>query len=200
MNIYVESNFVLELVFEQEHCRECELLLELSEQGKCRLVIPAYCLAEPHEKLFRQAKSRRELQQSLETELRQLARTGAYTARITSIRDIASLFVQSIEQERQRFNAFRDRLLTSADIIPLTAEVLREASILEVPYDLTAQDALVFGSVLTHLRLGIRQVSCFLNRNSRDFDNPTLVQELERHGCKMIPRFDHGYNFVNARV
>ena len=79
MNIYVETNFILELVFEQEQLTSCEQILALCEAGRSRLIIPAYCLAEPHEKLTRQAGSRRELQRNLETELRQLARTASYT-------------------------------------------------------------------------------------------------------------------------
>ena len=54
MNIYVETNFVLELVFEQEQQASCEQILALCESGRSRLIIPAYCLAEPHEKLTRQ--------------------------------------------------------------------------------------------------------------------------------------------------
>jgi len=103
VNIYVETNFVLELVFEQEQQASCEQILALCESGRSRLIIPAYCLAEPHEKLTRQVGSRRELQRNLETELRQLARTTSYTARINSIQDIASLLVRSNEEEKQRF-------------------------------------------------------------------------------------------------
>jgi hypothetical protein len=49
MNIYVETNFVLELVFEQEQHISCEQMLALCESGRSPLIIPAYCLAEPHE-------------------------------------------------------------------------------------------------------------------------------------------------------
>ncbi len=73
MNIYVETNFVLELTFEQEQYLSCEQILQLCEAGKAKLVIPAYSLAEPHEKLSRQARNRRELQQSLDTELQALS-------------------------------------------------------------------------------------------------------------------------------
>jgi predicted nucleic acid-binding protein len=200
VNIYVETNFVLELVFEQEQHTSCEQILTLCESGRSRLIIPAYCLAEPHEKLTRQAGSRRELQRNLETELRQLARTASYTARINSIQDIASLLVRSNEEEKQRFIRYRDRLLSIAEIIPLTIDVLREAATHESPYDLTPQDALVYASVIAHLRQHKPPVSCFLNRNSKDFDNPDIVDELDKNHCKMIPRFDHGYDFIQARL
>ncbi len=48
MNIYVETNFVLELTFQQEQCTSCEQILLLCEAGYGQLVIPAYSLAEPH--------------------------------------------------------------------------------------------------------------------------------------------------------
>jgi predicted nucleic acid-binding protein len=200
VNIYVETNFVLELVFEQEQHTSCEQILALCESGWSRLIIPAYCLAEPHEKLTRQAGSRRELQRNLETELRQLARTASYTARINSIQEISSLLVRGNEEEKQRFIRYRDRLLGIAEIIPLTIDILREAATHEFPYDLTPQDALVYTSVIAHLRQNQPPVSCFLNRNSKDFDNPDIVDELDRHNCKMIPRFDHGYGFMQARL
>lgn len=103
MNIYVETNFVLEVVFQQEQSLSCEHILQFCEAGQAHLIIPAYSLAEPHEKLPRQAKSRRDLQQSLDTELRQLARTTSYTTRIASIQDIARLLIQSNEEEQQRY-------------------------------------------------------------------------------------------------
>lgn len=200
MNIYVETNFVMELVFEQEQYTSCEQILELCEAGKAHLIIPAYCLAEPHEKLIRQARSRRELQQNLEVELRQLARTTSYTTRIGSIQDIASLLIQSNEEEKQRFIHFRERLANIAHIIPLTLDILKEAATYETPYDLTPQDALVYTSVITYLRQNNLLTSCFLNRNWKDFDNPDIVDELNKNNCRMIARFDQGYSFIQAQL
>ena len=53
MNVYVESNFVLELALLQEQHASCEALLRLCEEGGIQLVIPAYSLAEPYETLTR---------------------------------------------------------------------------------------------------------------------------------------------------
>ncbi|MDF5727880.1 MAG: PIN domain-containing protein [Rhizonema sp. PD38] len=200
MNVYVETNFVLELVFQQEQFVSCEQILQLSEAGRIKLAIPAYSLAEPHEKLNRQAKSRREIQQILDTELRQLARTASYTTRINSIQDIANLLVQSNLDESQRFVHYRDRLLKNTEVIPLTADILTEAAIYEEPYDLSSQDALVYASVISHLRHNQPTVACFLNRNSRDFDSPDIVNELSKFNCRMIPRFDHGYDFIQSQL
>lgn len=200
MNIYVETNFVLELTFEQEQCSSCEQMLQLCEAGKAKLIVPAYSLAEPHEKLSRQARSRRELQQSLDAELRQLLRTTPYASRIKSIQDIASLMIQSNEEERHRFVQCRDRLLKFGEIVELNANILSEAASYETTYDLTPQDALVYASVITHLQQDLPEQACFLNRNSKDFDSPDIIDELRQLNCRMIVRFDHGYSFIQSKL
>lgn len=200
MNIYVETNFLLELVFQQEQLASCEQILQLCEARLAQLVIPAYSLAEPHEKLTRQAKNRRELQRVLNEELQQLARSASQKARINSIEDVASLLVQSSEEERQRFVAYRERFIKNAEVIALTADILNEAAAYEYPLDLSPQDALVYSSVISHLRQHHPQIACFLNRNSKDFDSPDIVDELNRFNCRMIPRFDQGYNFIQSQL
>jgi hypothetical protein len=72
VNVYVETKFVLELTFGQEQYQSCEDILTLCESSKAHLVIPAYSLAEVHEKLTRQAHNRKELQRALNEELVQL--------------------------------------------------------------------------------------------------------------------------------
>lgn len=200
MNVYFETNFVLELTFQQEQGSSCEQILQLCEAGKVKLIVPAYSLAEPHEKLSRQARSRRELQQSLDAELRQLLRTAPYADRIKSIQDIASLMIQSNEEERHRFVQCRDRLLKVGEIVALDANILSEAASYETIYDLTPQDALVYASVVTHLRQDLPEQACFLNRNSKDFDSPDIIDELRQLNCRMIARFDRGYSFIQSQL
>lgn len=200
VNIYVETNFVLELTFEQEQCASCEQILQLCEAGQAKLIIPAYSLPQPHEKLGRQARRRRELQKLLNNELQQLSRTASYASRIKSIQDTASLMIQSNEEEQHRFEQCRERLIKTGEIVALTAEILSQAASGQTTYDLTPQDALVYASVLEHLRRYQPQQACFLNRNSKDFDSPDIVNELNQFNCRMIPRFDHGYSFLQSQL
>ena len=199
MNIYVETNFVLELVFEQKQSGSCEQILELCESNRAKLVIPAYSLVEPHEKLNRQAISRRNLQQSLNNELRQLSRSNSYSSRIERIQDIASLMVQSNQEEWQRFVHYREKLLRTGEIIALTSTILEEAASCETHYNLKPQDAVVYASVVQHLNDDQPQQACFLNRNSRDFDSPDIVNKLNNLNCRMIFRFDDGHSFIQSQ-
>lgn len=200
MNIYVETNFVLELTFEQEQYDSCEEILQLSEADKITLIIPAYSLAEPHEKLIRQARHRRKLQQSLDLELRQLSRTTSYLKRVQRIQDFTNLIIQSIEEEQSRFIQYRERLLKIGKIITLDSEILNQAALCEDVYDLTPQDALVYASVLKHLRGNLPEKACFLNRNTKDFTNPDILNELGSFNCRMIPSFEHGCKFIQSQL
>lgn len=198
MNVYVETNFVLELVFPQEQSASCEDILKLCEAQSIHLLIPAYCLAEPHEKLRRQNNSRQELQRTLNAELRQLARTSTYAERMRSIQEISTLLIQSTEDERQRLNKYRKQILAIATVIPLTADILADAARCEVDYNFAAQDAIVYASVISHLSQNLDPTNCFLNRNSRDFDSPDIVEALTALNCKMIPKFDDGYRYIHT--
>jgi len=200
VNVYVESNFVLELVFQQEQSTSCEGILTLCKTGDIQLFVPSYCLAEPHEKLRRQNSSRQELQRTLNAELRQLARTSTYTDRVRSIQDITTLLVQSTEDERQRLDKYREQLLETATIIPLTATILRTAATYEVVYNFVPQDAIVYASVVYQLAQNANLENCFLNRNSRDFDNPDIVEALALLNCKMIPKFADGYRYIQTKL
>ncbi len=59
---------------------------------------------------------------------------------------------------------------------------------------------LVYAAVLSHLQQHQTAQSCFLNRNSKDFDDPDLVEELNIHNCKLLARFDTGYQFILSHL
>jgi len=201
VNIYVETNFILELVFEQEQYASCEKILELCEVQKAKLIIPAYSLAEPHEKIIRQKQERRSLQQSLDKELRELSRTKSYKNRLESIEDIKSLIVQSSQEIGENFAKYRESLLKIAEIIPLNADILLQAASVEENYKLKdPQDAFVYVSVLKHLQKNKPQQACLLNRNFKDFNDPDMVDELKSLNCKLITRFDDGYKFLQSQL
>jgi hypothetical protein len=200
MNIYSETNYVLELVLLQEQCRDCEEILRLCEKDQALLVIPAYSLVEPHEKLTRQSSNRKELQRRLDIELRQLARTSDYANRMEDIQDISNILIKSNEEERQRFGDCRERLIKTAEIIPLTSAILESAAYYETLYDLRPQDAIVYASILNHLEMNRPPISCFLNRNTKDFDNPDITDELSQFGCRMIVQFTDGLNFIHSQA
>ena len=70
------------------------------------------------------------------------------------------------------------RLLEVAEIVPLNQSVVMEAMGYREKYGLGCQDSLAFSSVIDHLHSVASPPSCFLNRNSKDFDDSDIVETL----------------------
>jgi predicted nucleic acid-binding protein len=198
LNVYVESNFVLELALVQEQHASCERILTLCEAGDIRVVVPAYSIMEPYETILRRHLERKGLKSTLDRELRQLSRTSGYAQRLSGLEASTALLFDSVEEEAQRLEDVRARLLSCATVIALEASVLSRASQHQTRHNLSAQDAIVYASVLSHLGSaeGGAQ-SCFLTRDD-DFNDPNILEGLRAYSCKLIARFDHGLSYLSA--
>lgn len=200
MIVYVESNFVLELALLQEQAGSCEEILDLCKKEYCHLSLPAFCIAEPYETLVRRHKSRSKLAQELSSAVKQLGRSRSYGEQGDAIKSITALLIKSAEQERSRLHSTLDKILSVAVVIPLSSETLCQAARAESQYHLSPQDAVIYASVLQHLRASDNRRSCFLNKNSKDFDDPDIVTSLLKLGCKLLPRFDSGLDYIRSNV
>jgi predicted nucleic acid-binding protein len=199
VNVYVESNFVLELTLLQASHASCEAILHLAEAGAARLVIPAFSLIEPYETLRRRQARRKRMKLDLDPEFGQLARTASYTSRLADFANLTSLLIDSAAEDDRRLEEVRTRLLAVAEIVSMDASILVAAARHRAIHGLTPHDAVVYSSVLAHLDLSDQSPSCFLNADVRDFDDPDLVGELARRRCELIPRFDAGHQFLLLR-
>lgn len=198
MSIYVETNYILELAFSQEQAQGCLRLLEIHERGAARLVIPAFSIGECFDTLVRRSTQRKRLAETVSVELKQLSRSLAYKSEVPALDSITRLLINSLEDDKRRLDEILTRVLESAEIVPLDKSVVMGAIGYREKHGLGYQDSLVFSSVMDHLHSAASAPSCFLNRNSKDFDDPDIVETLGRMGCKMLFSFDNGLNYVNA--
>ena len=200
MDVYAESNFVLELALLQEQHESCEKIIGLSEAGKTQLILPAYSLTEPYETIVRYAKNRTRVSHDLATEVKQLSRSKPYQEEIDALQRVTGFLVRSQEEEKERLRSTVDRLIAVSEIIPLDAPILSEARKYQLDHDLSPQDSIVYASVLNHLSRSSSAAKCFLNRNSKDFDDPDIEDALNHYGCKMLFSFDDGYGYISSQI
>lgn len=199
MRVYVETNFVLELVFEQEQLEACEAILQLAEVEDIQLVLPAYSMVEASTVLRRREVERNHLMGQIHRELREVGRMHGYAKKVEPAQDnMNKLLVKTVQQASDRFALVTKRLLQSSTILPLTAGEISEAPTLEASYDLSHPDAIVFASVLRDPELG-RTVSCFLNKNTKDFDDPSIHALLDEKSCKLLGSFENGRQYILAK-
>ena len=111
---------------------------------------------------------------------------------------ITRLLINSLEDDKRRLDEILTRVLEVAEIVPLNQNVVMEAMGYRENYGLGYQDSLIFSSVIDHLHSVASAPSCFLNRNSKDFDDPDSVETLGKMDCKMLFGFDKGLNYVNG--
>lgn len=200
MNIYSETNFFLEIVFSQEQSKFCEKIISLARKKKIKLIIPAYSFAEALYKLEAQRKKRENFQRELNSQISQIAQTIRYNSQITNFRVLDTFLTQNIEEEKKRSEKCRKSLTKIAEIIAFDAQTIEKAKPIAANYDLTLQDAIVFTSILTHLQQNKATKNCFLNRNSKDFSQPSIVKRLKTLNCKFFADFEKVYNYINSQI
>jgi hypothetical protein len=200
MNVYVESNFVLEEALEQEQCESCKELIGIASNGAIRLVVPAFSLAEPHTALMRRGNERSRLVAELQKHISELGRSKTYREPPGIFSELVALLIASARRERMGLQRITDHMLKTAEIIPLDSDVLRTASGIQLAFDMPPQDSIVLASITSHLAATKPAESCFLNRNTKDFDVPNVRDKLDQFGCKFFGRFDDGLHYVEARL
>jgi predicted nucleic acid-binding protein len=151
MNVYVETNFVLEHGLEQEEWDTCTEIIRLAPAGRLRLVVPAFSLAEPHYAIYGKAKSRSRLGDDLRLHLGQLARSRRHREIPATFDTLSAALIASVQFEREGLRRTVGELIKVAEVIPLDVAVLRQAAEVEISYGLSGPDSVVLASVLANL-------------------------------------------------
>ena len=201
MIVYSETNFVLELAFLREERESCSSFLSLSESRDIRLVLPAFSIGELYEVLIRRAKQRRELHSQLKPAIHELSRSSPYQESAHEFQGLTDLLLKIGEEEKRRLDQTLERILQTVEVIPMGLSTIRAAITLEKSRSLSPQDALVYASILEHL--GVEEsdsFGCFITKNSKDFANPDIENDLTAHNCKLLTRFADGLGYVRSRL
>ena len=201
MIVYVESNFVLELAFHQEEYESCLELLGLAESQDIHLVLPAFSIGEPYEVWVRRSKQRRELRDQLSTAICELSRSRPYQASSHEFQELTNLLLRSGEEEKRRLDEALDRILRTAEVIPIGLNTIRAAITLQKSRSLSPQDSIVYASILAHLaEVSEEDLRCFMTKNSKDFVNPDIENELRTHTCRLLTKFGDGLGYVRSQL
>jgi hypothetical protein len=196
VNVFVETNFVIELALEQQEATSCESLLQLARDRAITLLLPAYSFVEPHETLKRRHLDRETLRSRVSTELTQLARSTPLAERVAASQEIVKLLVDSMEYETRRIEQVKQRIWTVAEILPLGLDDLQGAATWQNVFDLSPQDAVVYACIRSRLERDKEDKSCFVSRNPADFDDPDLRKDLAELNCKYFSSFATALQYI----
>lgn len=200
MIAYVESNFILEVAYVREEHGSCDRLMALSESHALVLALPAFCLGEPYESWVRRSRDRRALLDRFAQEIRELSRSQPYSTLLKESQDITRTLIQSGEEEKRRLDAVIGRVIDTATIIPIERDTIKAALRLQDERSLSPQDAIVYASVLAHMASAPGEAKCFLTKNSKDFANPDIYEDVRAYNCKLLTSFDNGLGYIQSQM
>ena len=136
------------------------------------------------------------MKQELDAEFLQIARSVDHEDRLRGFQDLTVLLISVAAEERKHLQEVCFRLLETAQIVPLDSSTLADSMRYQRTHGLSGQDAVIYSAVLAHLRGTGASRSCFLTKNSKDFGDQNIVDELGGLNCKYLSRFDSGYQFI----
>lgn len=200
MIVYVESNFCLELAFQQEQEAQAEEILKLAEARRLELVFPQFAVCEPFSTLNRYENERRRFLDELNRQLSDLSRSVHHQGIVAGTQPLVATLTRIGGDQANRLETVVERMLGCGRSVPLTALLFASARQMESQFDLSPQDAIVAASVLGDLqRQNAPPAShAFLSRNSKDF-NP-MKAEFDVLGCRYLAKFDAGLQFIHSRI
>jgi predicted nucleic acid-binding protein len=192
--VYVETNFVLELAYEQEEHEDCEKLLELVRGGRHQLIVPVFALAEARLAWDRLATQRHDFERQLQEHVRQLSRSEQFKNLRDDSRDLVSALVLGGSQIRAKLEETIRSIGSLATTLPLTVDVLGSARLYEEEYGFRPPDAMVYASVLSHART--LEGAKLLIARDKAFALPSVRDHLSEHGVRVIAGFGGGTAFL----
>ena len=91
--------------------------------------------------------------------------------------------------------------MQTVEVIPIDLSTIRAAITLQKSRNLSPQDALVYASILDHLeKEEADSFGCFITKNSKDFANLDIENDLMAYKCKLLTKFADGLGYIRSRL
>ncbi len=127
MIVYIESNFVLELTFEQEQALSANNILALAASKKIKLVFPSFVLSEPFEAVMRERRERNDLYNGLVKTLKKLQRSEALRKEMLDLESAAGILRDAYVRQINLLHSTFDSLLNVGENVETNIVKFREA-------------------------------------------------------------------------
>lgn len=193
MIVYVETNFLLEIAFQQESYESCEEIVRLASSGSISLVLPSCSIAEAYLGWHGVTRRRHKFQAELQNHLREMSRSASYRGLADEYRNVLDALVAGREESRKQLLAAIASVEANGATIPLTSEILWMADSHEDAHSLSPQDAVILACVKSHAEQ-CSGPKCFVTKD-KDFNKPGIRQELGLE-CEVLMNFDDAVAYI----
>lgn len=201
MNVYIDTNVVLEAVLEQpEHAAVGELLA-LAEQGSIQLAVPVFVMYELENKLRRLSAMHQNLvvlfrghAQSLVVANPEMAGEG-----IAAANRMVDSFLSEEAGAQDRWDSLCSRLAACSQVLPLTAAAMDAAIHLQADTRLHLQDAVVLATVLEDA-LNASGARIIVSRDEGWGADEALRDRLKGCDCELIGSIGGAIRHIRKRL
>lgn len=199
--VYVESNFILEIALEQKEAVAARAILTLAESGKITVAFPDFALSEPFTSILQLKNDRARFNDSSQVALKQLKHSEMHNRVIAALPPIMNLLTQLWEQELNLLHSTVEVMLRVGTLIRTDVASFRRALVYQKEVGLEPKDSIIYAAVISDLRLQSHEIDkCFLNRNTKDFNDPVIKAELASLNCHYIGSFVQGLNYIQHKL
>ncbi|WP_046242520.1 hypothetical protein [Hymenobacter terrenus] len=192
MEVFIESNFLLELAFRQADYIFCERIWRNVRPDTYSLHLPQYALGEVFQMLRPLRNKREEYLQYVLQEIIQHRREDSSDAVAMDglTQQLTTLLAERTQVQTRRLYAIAGEFAAKTDGHALTSNVIEEGQVVALRHGLSPQDALVYASVLAGLRgLPLHSAKLFVSRNKADFGKAEIIAELQTLNCEYLASF-----------
>jgi hypothetical protein len=198
MIVIVETNFIVEIVVEQDESAACAEILKLSNpSGNGHLVMPAFCLAEAGMMLERRQGERRSLISDLAGRAKNPRGSKVHARYTAALERLRSELLRVNEVEDQRFLDFTWNQIDQVEVTELTEKITNEAIVFrQTGIAKKLPDAIVLTSILAYLdRADRRMPKCFVTPDKAFADRKILAM-LRQRDCNLLRSFTDAVGWI----
>jgi hypothetical protein len=201
MIVIVETNFLLELVLQQEQFGACQELLSIcAAEDDLQLVVPAFAVAEAGMKLERRQGERlRFVKEGVSPQITESERSEILSRYRAILDELRNALILADQDENNRWIELQ--LLLHDHVVPLTSDILGHAISTQIGLNLKLPDAIVITSVRRYLdtRATSAVPAIFVSTDERGFRKPEALAYLRELNCKYISSFENAVQYLRHR-
>ncbi len=198
MLVYIESNFVLEIALQQEEANAALEILALAETSKITLAIPIFALIEPFWSLSFRLKERKELINTLNTQLNQFKRSRLHQNLASTLDPLVNEIDDIGNKENSSLEQIVRRLLLTSKLLETTKLAFEQAINYQNLFKL--QDAVIYSTILSDIQQQVQLEPKYFITRDEIFKKPKIKAELKQNNCDHIFKFEHGLERIQNQL
>jgi hypothetical protein len=198
VNVYIETNFILNLGLKQEGYEAVDKIVGLASQKTITLRLPAMAVLEAISTVGKRRLERAQLIKAVDRQLEQAKRSkdrAAAKSLEASIGVLAKLNTQELEDVQ----GVVYNLMSYARVLSHTPVVMFRAIAAQHWLNIDPVDSMIYAAVLVDLEAApLLEPSCFLTTDGNL--SKKISAELKSHNCRCITRFEDGLEFIRSAL